>query len=466
MYEDDLTPREDNNTKHLISRFNKMIESQRFEYFESEEIERIIDHYCEKEDKKKIIKAFSLYEKLFPFSFQLNLKKAQVLIFFDRPQEALSKLEEISTTKNEDYLYTLSIAHSKLKHHTKSIEILEELLITNPFNEEIISSLANEYQYVSDYSRSNDMLEKLLMLDSKNDLYWYTYIISSEIEENSNRAIDFIKKYLHSNPYDYEAWFYLGAAYQRKEDHLNAIEAFDYTIYIQDDFVKAYINKADSLSELGYYQNAIDCCLDSAKYREPNAALFYDIGDYYEKLDNLEKAKSYFHKSIKKDENFDESWFALALIIDLQGQHIEASYHLKKAIDINPTNIDYLFSYAQIHEKVGFIKEAEIAYRKVLELDEFDSETWLNYSHLLFQYESYSEAIDLLKKAIKINPKKAELSYRISAYLFKSGNDELGLKFFKEALIINYEKHEDFFRYIPSVKSNIILLNLLTKHKK
>jgi tetratricopeptide (TPR) repeat protein len=102
----------------------------------------------------------------------------------------------------------------------------------------------------------------------------------------------------------------------------------------------------------------------------------------------------------------------------------------------------------------------------VLELDEFDSETWLNYSHLLFQYESYSEAIDLLKKAIKINPKKAELSYRISAYLFKSGNDELGLKFFKEALIINYEKHEDFFRYIPSVKSNIILLNLLTKHKK
>lgn len=466
MYEDDLTPREDNNTKHLIKRFNKMVENHRFEYFESEEIERIIDHFCEKEDKKKIIKAFGLYEKLFPFSFQLNLKKAQVLIFFNKPKQALDKLSEISYSKNEDYLYTLSIAHSKLKNHKEAIKLLEELLSTNSSNEEVISSLANEYQNIGNYSQANDMMERLLLLDSGNELYWFTYIISSEIEEDSNRAINFIKKYLKSHPYNYEAWFYLGAAYQRRDDHLNAIEAFDYTIYIKEDFVRAYLSKADSLSELGYYQNAIDCCIESIKYKEPNAGLYYDIGDYYEKLDNLEKAKSYFHKSIKKDENFEESWFALALIMDLQGQHLEASYHIKKAIDINPSNIDFLFSYAQIHEKVGFIKEAEIAYRKVLELDEFDSETWLNYSHLLSQYESYGEAIKLLKKAININPQKAELSYRISAYLFKSGNDELGLKFFKEALIINYEKHEDFFRYLPSVKSNIILLNLLTKHKK
>ena len=79
----------------------------------------------------------------------------------------------------------------------------------------------------------------------------------------------------------------------------------------------------------------------------------------------------YFYKSIKKDENHDESWFALALILDLQGQHLEASYHIKKALDIDPNCVDYLFSYAQINEKVGFIKEAEMAYQKVLDLDEF-----------------------------------------------------------------------------------------------
>jgi len=74
MYEDDLTPREDKDTRRLIKRFNNMVESQRYEYFESEDIERIIDYFCEKEDKEKILDAFNLYEKLFPFSFQLSLK--------------------------------------------------------------------------------------------------------------------------------------------------------------------------------------------------------------------------------------------------------------------------------------------------------------------------------------------------------------------------------------------------------
>ena len=193
--------------------------------------------------------------------------------------------------------------------------------------------------------------------------------------------------------------------------------------------------------------------------------MYFDIGDYYEKLDNLEKAKLYFYKSIKKDENHDESWFALALILDLQGLHLEASYHIKKALDIDPDSVDYLFSYAKINEKVGFIKEAEMAYQKVLDLDEFDSECWLNYSHLISEYECIYEAIKILKKAINLNPKNADLAYRIAAYHFKTGNDDLALRFFKEALLIDYEKHERFFDYLPSAKSNEFLLNLLTEHK-
>ena len=79
--------------------------------------------------------------------------------------------------------------------------------------------------------------------------------------------------------------------------------------------------------------------------------------------------------------------------------------------------------------------------------------------------ESHIEAIELLEKAIKLNPKNAELSYRLTAYLFQSGQDQLALSIFKEALTINFEKHEDLFHYLPSVKTNINLLNLLSEFK-
>ena len=115
-------------------------------------------------------------------------------------------------------------------------------------------------------------------------------------------------------------------------------------------------------------------------------------------MDNLNKAKSYFYKCIRKDEYFAEAWYTLALILDLQNLPIEASYHIKKAIDINSSNIDYLFAYAQINEKIGFIKEAEIAYRKVLEIDDLDTESWLNYTQLLHKNESIYKAIEVLKR--------------------------------------------------------------------
>ncbi len=466
MYDDGLSYREEDNTSLLVNRFNQMIENDRLEYFESEDIEKIIDYFCETEDTAKIKRAFSLYEKLFPFSNQISLKKAQVLVFFDKAQQALNEIRNLPLSNDEDYLFTLSVIYSKLKNHQKAIMVLKKMMSLNSKNEEVISSLASEYQKVGDFSASNDLLEKLLLMKVRNELYWYTYILSAELEDNLTRAIQFIHYYIRQNPYDYESWFYLGIAHKRNDDHLNAIEAFDYSISIKENFIHAYVNKAESLSELGYFQNAIDCCKSTFKFKEPTAEMYFDIGDYYEKLDDLEKAKLYFYKSVKKDEYCVDSWYALALILDLQGLHLEATYHIKKTIDINPKNVDYLYSYAEINEKVGFVKEAEIAYKKVLEIDEYDSECWLNYSHLISEYESVDEAIEILKKAIKLNPKNAELSYRIAAYLFKSGNYDLAITFFKEALLIDYEKHEDFFDYLPSVKSNEFLLNLLTEYKK
>jgi len=466
MYEDELNSPGGNNTNHLINRFDKMLDGSQYVYFDSEEIEKIIDYYTENINKTKLREAFSLFEKLYPFSSQLKIKKAQTLLYFDKAADALKVIEELPTTKNEEYLYTLASIYSKLDKPKEAILIFEDLLLINKDNEDIISCLANEYQKIDNFSKSAEMLERLLLLNNYNEINWYSYIITCEISKNSKRSLSFIKKHIESKPYDYEAWFYLGIVYQRMDNHLDAIEAFDYSICIKEDYIRAYTNKAESLSELGYYQKAIDCCKETFQYEEADAILYFDIGELYEKLDNLNKAKSYFYKCIRKDDFFAEAWYTLALILDLQGEHLEASYHIKKAVEISSSNVDYLFTYAQVHEKIGFVKEAEVAYRKVLELDELDSESWLNYSHLLYKNESKTEAIEVLKKGVKLNPKNAELTYRLSAYLFQNGSENQALTIFEEALSIDYDLHEEFFQHFPSIKNNKNLLHLLTEYKK
>ena len=88
-------------------------------------------------------------------------------------------------------------------------------------------------------------------------------------------------------------------------------------------------------------------------------------------LDRLDKALSYFHKVVQSDDNFSDAWYAIALILDFQSRDMEALHYMKKALELNKDNVDYWFTYAEIQEKIGFIEEAEIAYKKVIEAGEF-----------------------------------------------------------------------------------------------
>ena len=80
---------------------------------------------------------------------------------------------------------------------------------------------------------------------------------------------------------------------------------------------------------------------------------------------------------------------------------MESVHYIKKALELNNENVDYWFKYAEIQQKIGFIEEAEIAYKKVIELENFEPEIWLNYSNLLYQQEHQIEAIDVLYEGIK-----------------------------------------------------------------
>ena len=119
----------------------------------------------------------------------------------------------------------------------------------------------------------------------------------------------------------------------------------------------------------------------------------------------MDKALSFFHKAIQRDENLADAWYAIALILDFQSRDMEAKYYIKKALELNADNVDYWFTYAEIQEKIGFIEEAEIAYKKVIELENFEPEIWLNYSNLLYQHQHQKRLLMFYTKESSITLK-------------------------------------------------------------
>ena len=151
MFEDSLNREDDQHTKRLIDRFEQMISDNDCIYFDSEDLEIIIDYYFYDDNKSYVFKALELSEKLFPFSVELKIKKAQVLISLEDVENAIFILNEIEplAKNNDDFSFVLSVAYSKINNHKKAIKILEKLHEKDPNNDEVISNLANEYQHLT-----------------------------------------------------------------------------------------------------------------------------------------------------------------------------------------------------------------------------------------------------------------------------------------------------------------------------
>ena len=113
-----------------------------------------------------------------------------------------------------------------------------------------------------------------------------------------------------------------------------------------------------------------------------------------------------------------------------------------------------------------FYEDAEESFKKVIELDPDNSEIWLDYANLLFEQENKNGSLEILAEGIKHHPQNAELHYRISACLMSIGQKQEALSFLQSALKLNYDKHNELFDYLPDLKENISITELIESYKK
>jgi len=144
----------------------------------------------------------------------------------------------------------------------------------------------------------------------------------------------------------------------------------------------------------------------------------------------------------------------------------EGIHYIKKAIELDPTNSDFLFIFGEVQHRLGFHEEAEAAYKKVLENDPDNADIWLNYSDLLFENDQKQNALEVLAEGIKYHPTNAELQYRMGACLMSLGNKQESISYLQHALQLDYDKHSELFEYSPQLKQNSAVLDLIESFKK
>ena len=451
---------------HSISKFESMLKTNSFLFFDSNEYEEIIVYYIEIGNIFLAKKAISLALKQYPDSTILSLLYIEVLLLNNevvKAEQIALKIYEIDPL-NPEILIQKAKIYSKKKNHIKAIELLEEIKENSDLYYDALSLIGKEYLFIDDFENAKNIFIKCLKQDDfdysilNNILYCFDSI------GDSKSTIKYLNSFLETNPYSEIAWHQLGKEYVKDKRYEEALSAFDFAIISDDSFVGAYIEMAKILEKLNRINEAIEKYEISIGINQPTTFALYRIGRCHYKLGNNDLALSYFIQTIEEDPIHDKAWMSIAIIYYNKNDFNESKNNLLKALEIDSDKIKYWELYAKINVKIDNFEEVELAIKEILSLGKLDVNTLTFLTQTLIKIPENESLIKGLLKSINLFPKSAEneINYLLSAIYFKILDNENAISHLKKAYFYNPAKYNYFKKLFPVIPKLHVFKNMLT----
>ena len=218
----------------------------------------------------------------------------------------------------------------------------------------------------------------------------------------------------------------------RKKAALN-LSAYECWLYGMDELKKASL-EADEIARK-HFQKAID--IDptySLAYSGMSLTYFNEWScQLWERWDVSQKgAYEWAKKAIDLDEQNYVAALVLGRIYLYEAEYETAEHYLRRALRLNPNDIDNLIQIASCFVYLGYVKEAEKLYHKVLQLNP------LNQSHydatgalIAFELGDYEKCLAL---GLKSKPPWVDFKAMLAAAYFMTGKMDLMRALWQEYL--------------------------------
>jgi tetratricopeptide (TPR) repeat protein len=141
-----------------------------------------------------------------------------------------------------------------------------------------------------------------------------------------------------------------------------------------------------------------------------------------------------YEKVTKKFPTYARAWNNLGLDHDLLGKGSAALTCVKKAVDLDPDNSEYLVNLGNVYYNAKKFKEAVDVFSKLVDQDPAAVFGWTGLGRSLNQTRRFKEAADAYEKAIALVPDQSDLHLLVAVIYHES------LKDYKQALA-HYEEY-------------------------
>lgn len=300
--------------------------------------EVLIDYYDELQNLHMALEVAVAAREYYPFSAELMIKHADLLIADRKYALALELLEQAKLLNSDDInIYILKVdALLALNELEEAYEVFQYSLTL--FEEDEKLDLLFEYVDVFDdyeiFDMVFDCLRMILDMAPNDEVALYKICYWTEFSGRFEESIRIHQKIIDENPYNELAWFNLATAFQGLKLYEKAIDSYQYAIVINEKFDIAYRNLGDVFIRLRKYKQAIEALTTVIELTKPEDVLYEAIGHCYHKLQNYTLARLNYRKASHLQPEDQKLYYKIALTYMDEQNWTSATKSLESALQI------------------------------------------------------------------------------------------------------------------------------------
>ena len=342
----------------------------------------------------------------------------------NKPREALMALDRAAKAPDAsaEFLIELGGLYANLERraplmkesiNSNGLAVLNQAAKLNPPDPRAKMKLADDFNLLNDPTNAAKIYEQLLQ--SENGIAAMRGDVRSRLAEiylrdhDSKKAAEQLEAVIQDDPANSQAYYLLGSLAYDEQKLPKAIDYFQKTLLLSDDFEQVYydlagaqinvdkpgealatLNKArakftpgfmvEFLTGLAYgkekdFTNSLKHFMAAelaGRTTEPgrlNRYFYFEAGAAFERTGNVDEAQRYFEKSLQLSPDFAEAMNYLGYMLADRGVKLDRARELiEKAVKLEPKNAAYVDSLGWVFYRLNRLEEALAQEQKAIEL--------------------------------------------------------------------------------------------------
>jgi Tfp pilus assembly protein PilF len=211
------------------------------------------------------------------------------------------------------------------------------------------------------------------------------------------------------------------------------------------------------------FDKAKEAYLNCLNIDENDALTLSYLAEAHERLGEFDEALKHYNKSREINPELAEAWLGTGIVLDMQGNTLNAISYLNQAVQLQPENANYHHVLAEALFKIEHYIEAEATLERTIQLSPSYSDAILLLAKVKAIY-SIEEAVDFLLSLENIQELSQEVRIYLVTVLWQVRQFTDALLLFKKEYLIDKDSAKTLFLYFPEAEKIPEFIQIIETH--